>query len=78
MGGWSPAFGPQDRKLVLALLRSASGSQQGKARAKALFAASKRAAEEEYIKRAEQIIRERIPDIEDRVRSSTFSKRERG
>jgi hypothetical protein len=76
--GCSPVLGPQDRKLVLALLRSANGSPEGRARAKALLAASKRAAEEEYIKRAQQIIRERIPDIDDRVRSSTFSKRERG
>jgi hypothetical protein len=68
-GGCSPVFGPQDRNLVLALVRSANGSPEGRARAKALLAASKRAAEEEDIKRAEQIIRDLIPDIDDRVRS---------
>jgi hypothetical protein len=77
-GGCSPVFERQDRKLVLALLRSANGSPEGRARAKALLAASKRAAEEKDIKRAEQSIRELIPDIDDRVRSSSFSKRERG
>lgn len=33
-GGWSPPLGPQDRKLVLALLRSANGSLKAKERAK--------------------------------------------
>jgi hypothetical protein len=71
-GGCSLVFRPQDRKLVLALLRSANGSPEGRARAKALLAASKRDAEEEDIKKAEQIIRERILDIDDRVHSKRF------
>ena len=36
-GGWSPPFGPQDRKLVLALLRSANGSLKARERAIALL-----------------------------------------
>jgi hypothetical protein len=37
--GWSPPFGPQDRKLVLALLRSANGSLKARAQAIALLRA---------------------------------------
>jgi hypothetical protein len=38
-GGWSPPFGPQNRKLVLALLRSASGSLKAREQAIALLRA---------------------------------------
>jgi hypothetical protein len=38
-GGWSAVFGPQDRKLVLALLRSANGSQKAREQAIALLRA---------------------------------------
>jgi len=38
-GGWSPPFGTQDRKLVLALLRSANGSLSAKERAKEMLRA---------------------------------------
>jgi hypothetical protein len=38
-GGWSPPFGPQDRKLVLALLRSAKGCLKARERAKELLRA---------------------------------------
>jgi hypothetical protein len=37
--GWSPPFGPQDRKLVVALLRSANGSLKARAQAIALLRA---------------------------------------
>jgi hypothetical protein len=38
-GGWSPPFGPQDRKLVIALLRSARGCPRARERAKELLRA---------------------------------------
>jgi hypothetical protein len=38
-GGWSPPFGPQDRKLVLALLRSAKGCPKAREGATALLRA---------------------------------------
>ncbi len=47
-----------DRALTLALLRSANGSPEGEVKAKALLAASMRAAMEEDIKKADQIVRE--------------------
>jgi hypothetical protein len=49
--------------MILAPLRSAKGDPQGKARAKALLAASKRAAEEEDIKKAKQILRELLVEM---------------
>jgi hypothetical protein len=36
-GGWCPPFGPSDRKLVLALLRSANGSLKAREQAKELL-----------------------------------------
>jgi hypothetical protein len=36
-GGWCPPFGPLDRKLVLALLRSANGSLKAREQAKELL-----------------------------------------
>ena len=38
-GGWCPPFGPQDRKLVLALLRSANGPLKAREQAIALLRA---------------------------------------
>ena len=38
-GGWCPPFGPQDRKLVLALFRSANGSLKARERAKEMLRA---------------------------------------
>ncbi len=60
---------PPDRALVIALLRSAKGNPQGETRTKELLAASKRAAMGEDIEKAKSIIRELIPDIDDRFRS---------
>jgi hypothetical protein len=65
-GGWSPPFGPQDRKLVLALLQSAKGSLKAREQAIALLraVAMQRAASPSLcyvglIAMAEQRLRER-------------------
>ncbi len=65
-GGWCPPFGPQDRKLVLALLGSAEGCPKARERAKELLraVAMQRAASPSpcyvgLIAMAEQRLRER-------------------
>jgi hypothetical protein len=58
-----------DRLIIPALSGSENGSPQWEARAKALLAASMRAAMAVDIKKVEQIIRELLPNIDDRFRS---------